>query len=51
SVSPEGAVSYSYTTPMLIFTAIAVLSLLVAFMLKREDRRSGYGLEKPNTGG
>jgi hypothetical protein len=36
---------------MLIFTAIAVLSLLVAFMLKREDRRSGYGLEKPNTGG
>jgi hypothetical protein len=27
-----------------------VLSLFVAIMLKREDKRSGYGLENPNAG-
>lgn len=48
AVSAEGATSYDYTIPMLIFTALAVLSLFVAIMLKREDKRSGYGLENPN---
>jgi MFS family permease len=48
AVSAEGAVSYDYTLPMLIFTAFAVLSVLVAVMLKREDKRKAYGLEKPN---
>lgn len=48
ATSEHGDVSYSYTIPMLIFTAFAVLSLLVAVMLKREDKKRGYGLEKPN---
>lgn len=39
---------YDYTLPMIIFTGIACLSLVVALLLKAADRRYGYGLEKPN---
>ncbi len=41
-------VSYNYTWPMLIFTTFGVLAVFVAYMLKAEDRKKGYGLEKPN---
>ncbi|MDR1763107.1 MAG: MFS transporter [Dysgonamonadaceae bacterium] len=44
----DGSISYDYTLPMLIFTSFAVLSVIFAFLLKREDRRKGYGLEKAN---
>jgi predicted MFS family arabinose efflux permease len=51
----EGVVTkinkYDYTLPMRIFTGIAVLSVAVAFLLKREDAKKGYGLEKPNIEG
>jgi hypothetical protein len=39
---------YNYFWDMLIFTTLALLSLIFAFLLKREDRIKGYGLEKPN---
>ena len=39
---------YDYTLPMCIFTGIAILSLLVAFLLKSADKQYGYGLEKAN---
>ena len=39
---------YDYTLPMMIFTGIAVLALVVAFLLKAADRRYGYGLEQAN---
>ncbi len=39
---------YDYTLPMLIFTLFGVLALVVSFLLKAEDKRKGYGLEKPN---
>lgn len=41
-------ISYDYTAPMLIFTAFGVLAVVVAYLLKAEDRKKGYGLEKPN---
>lgn len=41
-------VSYDYTVPMLIFTSFGVLAVLVAFLLKADDRKKGYGLEMPN---
>jgi MFS family permease len=44
----DGAKSYDYTLPMVIFTCFAILSVVIGFMLKREDRRKGYGLEKAN---
>ncbi len=39
---------YNYTLPMSIFTLFGILALIVAFMLKAEDKRKGYGLEQPN---
>jgi len=43
-----GQVSYDYTIPMLVFTLFGVLAVIVAFMLKKEDEKKGYGLEKSN---
>lgn len=40
--------TYDYTLPMLIFTGFGVMALIVALLLKAEDKRQGYGLEKPN---
>ena len=39
---------YNYTIPMLIFACFGVLAIVFAFLLKTEDRKMGYGLEKPN---
>ncbi len=39
---------YDYTLPMTIFTCFGVLALFVALLLKREDKKKGYGLEQPN---
>ena len=39
--------AYSYTLPMLIFLACGLLAVVFALLLKREDKRMGYGLEKP----
>ena len=39
---------YNYTIPMLIFACFGVLAIGFAFLLKAEDKKMGYGLEKPN---
>jgi len=39
---------YDYTIPMMIFASLGGLAIIVAFMLKAEDRKKGYGLELPN---
>lgn len=39
---------YDYTLPMCIFTFIAILSFLVAFLLKLADKKYKYELEKPS---
>ena len=39
---------YNYFYDILIFLGLAVLSVLFAFLLKREDRKKDYGLERPN---
>lgn len=44
----KGAEIYDYTVPMIIFTCFGVLALGTAFLLKKEDKKKGYGLEKPN---
>jgi len=40
--------TYDYTLPMLIFAIVGVLAVVVALLLKREDKIKGYGLEQPN---
>ncbi len=37
-----------YTNPMLVFSLLGFFGLIFAFLLKREDKTSGYGLELPN---
>ena len=39
---------YNYMIPMLIFAVFGFLAIGFAFLLKAEDRKMGYGLEKPN---
>jgi len=39
---------YDYTVPMVIFAVTGFLGLIFAFLLKREDKVKGYGLEQPN---
>ncbi len=41
-------VKYNYQTTWLIFIALTLLAVVVAFMLKAEDKKKGYGLELPN---
>lgn len=39
---------YDFTIPMGIFACFGFLALIVAYLLKREDKIKGYGLENPN---
>jgi len=39
---------YNYMIPMLIFACFGVVAILFAFLLKHEDTKKGYGLEKSN---
>jgi Na+/melibiose symporter-like transporter len=43
----EGA-KYNYTIPELIFASFGLMAILLGFVLKRVDRKHGYGLELPN---
>ncbi len=44
----EIALRYDYTKANLVFMIFGFLAFIVAFMLKAEDKKKGYGLEKPN---
>ncbi len=46
--SEGGANIYDYTLPEITFSVIALLSLVVAFLLKAADKKYGYRLEEPN---
>lgn len=39
---------YNYTNPLIMLAGLGVLGLFFAFMLKRADKKQGYGLELPN---
>ena len=43
-----GGPAYDYTLPMIIFACFGILALIIALMLKAEDKRKGYGLEEAN---
>ena len=51
-VTPEliakGEAVYNYTNPIIMLAALGLVGLLFAFLLRREDKTSGYGLELPN---
>jgi len=39
-----------FTIPVLVLVLMGVISIFLAFMLKKSDREQGYGLEKPSNG-
>lgn len=41
-------IRYDYFYDLLLFTILGISSLVVAFLLKKEDKQKGYGLELPN---
>jgi MFS family permease len=43
-----GVVSYDYTLTMTIFAGICAIAILVAIILKRIDKKMGYGLQQAN---
>ncbi len=44
----DGKPLYDYTLPMYIFTAFGILAVVFALLLKREDKKKGYGLQEAN---
>ena len=38
----------NYTPAMILFSCLGFIALLFAFMLRKDDKTSGYGLELPN---
>ncbi|MCP4217464.1 MAG: major facilitator superfamily domain-containing protein 1 [bacterium] len=45
---PDAIPVYDYTIPILMLVFLGVVSIFLAFMLKRADNEQGYGLEKPS---
>ncbi len=46
--SEEAAISYDYTAPLVMLSALGVAALLLGFVLKVVDKKKHYGLEEPN---
>jgi len=44
----NGEASYNYTWTILLLVICGLIGLVFAFLLKREDKTSGFGLELPN---
>jgi MFS family permease len=40
--------TYNYTIPILMLVVLGVISIYLALLLKRADRRQDYGLERPS---
>lgn len=38
---------YNYTIPILMLVVLGIISIFLAYQLKRADKRQGYGLEMP----
>jgi len=47
-VSQADKALFDYTVPILMLVALGGISILLAFMLKRADKKQGYGLELPS---
>ncbi len=48
TLAAGGAAVYDYTQALVMLAMLGVVGLIFAWLLKREDRTSGYGLEEPN---
>jgi len=44
----DNGIKWDYSSTWIIFIVLTLLSIVFAYLLKRDDRIKGYGLEKPN---
>ena len=44
-----GTEVYDYTVPISMLVVLGIVSIFLAFMLKRADKKQGYGLEQPSS--
>ncbi len=47
-IAEGGKATYNYMAPELIFAGFGALAMLLALILKKIDKKKGYGLDKPN---
>ena len=40
--------AFNYTTPILMLVGLGIVALFLAFLLKKADKKQGYGLEQPS---
>ena len=40
--------AFDYTTPILMLVGLGVVAIFLAFLLKKADKKQGYGLEMPS---
>lgn len=48
TIAAGGHAVYDYTRALVMLALLGILGLVFSWLLKREDRTSGYGLEEPN---
>ncbi len=48
TLATGGTAVYDYTNPTMMLAALGLIGVVFAFLLKKEDKKSGYGLELPN---
>ena len=46
--SASGAPTYNYTLPMCLFACLALVSVFIATLIRKDDKRNHYGIEEPN---
>ena len=46
--SASGAPTYNYTLPMCIFACLALVSVFIATLIRKDDKQNHYGIEEPN---
>jgi hypothetical protein len=44
----KGGAVLNYTPTMIMFVGFGILGMIFAFLLKRDDKTSGYGLDLPS---
>ncbi|MDR1644391.1 MAG: MFS transporter [Tannerellaceae bacterium] len=45
---PGETLAYNYTIPMAVFALFGILAIVFSLLLKAEDKKKSYGLERPN---
>lgn len=51
TIQSGGTAVYNYKVPMLVFAGLGIAAIFLGYLLRREDKNKGYGLDMPNKKG